>query len=168
MQPSKKYVFYKYSFFLLSCLTLISYGAPSHAANKKDPLSIWPQAEAGYKRVIIQLPSLPDEDLAKVELLPQQTMKTDCNRILINGDMETKPLSGWGYEYYVLSKIYEPASTRMACIPPTLSSKAITIQTNLPFLRYNSKLPIVVYIPKNIHLSYRIWSAGALQNTEGQ
>lgn len=166
MQISKKYTLCKYAFFLLSSLTLITYAVPSHAVNKKDPLSIWPKAEAGYKRVIIQLPPLSDEELSKVELLPQQTMKTDCNRILINGDIETKPLSGWGYEYYVLSKIYEPASTRMACNPPTLSSKPITIQTNLSFLRYNSKLPIVVYVPKNIHLSYRIWSAGALQNTE--
>lgn len=168
MQFSKKNAFCKYTLFLISCLTLISYTTPSYAINKKDPLSIWPKAEDGYKKIIIQLPKIQDENLHKVELIPEKTIKVDCNHIMINGTIETKPLTGWGYEYYVLNQIGQPASTMMACNPPTLSNKTIAIQTNLPFLRYNSKLPIVVYIPKNIHLSYRIWSAGALQNTENK
>jgi ecotin len=30
-----------------------------------------------------------------------------------------------------------------------------------PFLiRYNSRLPVVVYVPKGVEVKYRVWSAG--------
>lgn len=168
MHFSKKISLYKYGLFLLCCFSMVFYTMTGYAANKKDPMSIWPKAESGYKRVVIQLPTLKDEDAYRVELVPQKTMKADCNHIMINGKIETRPLTGWGYEYYVLSQIYPPASTRMACIPEITQSKSISIQTNLSFIRYNSKLPIVVYIPKDIQLSYRIWSAASLQNAENK
>jgi len=28
-------------------------------------------------------------------------------------------------------------------------------------LRYNSKLPVVVYVPKGVEVRYRVWSASA-------
>lgn len=164
----KKTSLSKFSLFLLCCFSMIFFTMTGNATNKKDPMSIWPKAELGYKRVVIQLPTLKDEDAYRVELVPQKTMKADCNHIMINGKIEIKPLTGWGYEYYVLSQISPPASTRMACFPAVTQSKSITIQTDLSFIRYNSKLPIVVYIPKDVQLSYRIWSAAPLQNAENK
>lgn len=162
----KKSTVCKLGLLLLNCLSFTLYSNVGYAAEKKDPMSIWPKPESGYKQIVIKLPILENEELYRVELIPEKIMKTDCNHIMINGEIETKPLIGWGYEYYVLSKINEPASTRMACIPQKIESKSIAIQTNLPFIDYNSKLPLVIYIPKNIDLSYRIWSAGLLQNAE--
>ncbi|EHD14520.1 hypothetical protein CIN_04520 [Commensalibacter intestini A911] len=162
----KKSTVYKNCLLLLTCLSFTLYSHTGQAAEKKDPMAIWPKPEKGYKQVVIQLPMLQNEELYRVELIPEKTIKTDCNRVMISGEMDTKPLTGWGYEYYVLSKINEPASTRMACIPQKIENKAIAIQTNLPFIDYNSKLPLVIYIPKNIHLSYRVWSAGLLHNAE--
>lgn len=166
MSSSKKSIMYNFSLFTIGCLSLISYSNTGYATNKKDPMAIWPKAESGYKQIVLNLPNIPNEDFYRIELIPEKTMKTDCNHVMINGVMEVKPLTGWGYEYYVLSKVNEPASTRMACIPQTIKTKEIAIQTNLPLINYNSKLPLVVYIPKEIRLSYRIWSAGNLQNTE--
>ncbi|MDI2089785.1 ecotin [Commensalibacter oyaizuii] len=135
----------------------------AYSASKKDPLSIWPKPEQGYKRVVIDLPVLHDEDNYKIELVPQKSMQVDCNRFMVSGTMETKPLTGWGYEYYVLSSIGPAASTRMACPGSTMQSKLIPVQTRMGFIRYNSKLPIVVYVPKDITMSYRVWSANPLQ-----
>ncbi|CAI3925446.1 Serine protease inhibitor ecotin (Eco) (PDB:1SLU) [Commensalibacter communis] len=154
------------------CLSLIGFFSfflnvtTGYTTDTKDPMSIWPKPEKGFKQIVIQLPHLQDEDLYRVELIPEKTLKADCNHIMINGTIETKPLTGWGYEYYVLSQIGQPASTRMACFPQTTELKQIAIHTNLKFLRYNSKLPLVIYTPKDIHLSYRVWSAGELKNAE--
>ena len=49
----------------------------------------------------------------------------------------------------------------------TLSTAAITLMILFCFnqvgdgfmLRYNSKLPIVLYVPKGVEVRYRIWSA---------
>jgi ecotin len=32
------------------------------------------------------------------------------------------------------------------------------------FIRYNSRLPIVVYVPEGVEVRYRIWKAGAEVN----
>jgi len=32
------------------------------------------------------------------------------------------------------------------------------------FIRYNSRLPIVVYVPEGVEVRYRIWEAGAEVN----
>ncbi len=37
---------------------------------------------------------------------------------------------------------------------------SLPLATAQRFVRYNSKLPIVVYAPKDIDVNYRIWQAG--------
>ena len=37
----------------------------------------------------------------------------------------------------------------------------ITIGGGPYLIRYNSRLPIVVYVPEGVDVLYRIWSAGA-------
>lgn len=47
----------------------------------------------------------------------------------------------------------------MAC-PDGKSKKAFVPVVGDGFmLRYNSKLPIVLYVPKDVEVRYRIWSA---------
>jgi ecotin len=47
----------------------------------------------------------------------------------------------------------------MACLdPPT--RKFVTMQPILT--SYNSKLPIVLYVPQNIEVKYRIWRADTI------
>lgn len=153
------------AFFILSCTTIAT-TSTGYAATKKDPLAIWPKAEKGYKKIVIKVPALQDEDARRVELVPQKLMKVDCNHTMISGAMQVKPLTGWGYEYYVLASMGPAISTRMACPDGTLHTKPVNVITQLSLLRYNSKLPIVVYVPTDIELSYRIWSAADLQKTK--
>ncbi|AKP34863.1 serine protease inhibitor ecotin [Yersinia aleksiciae] len=132
--------------------------------NQQQPLekiAPYPAAEKGMTRQVIFLDPQKDESRFKVELLIGKTLEVDCNRHMLGGQLETRTLSGWGFDYLVMDKISEPASTMMAC--PDNSRHPQFIAANLgdaAMQRYNSRLPIVVYVPQGVDVKYRIWEAG--------
>lgn len=125
-----------------------------------DILSPFPQAEKGMKRQVIQLPEQQDEAQYKVELLIGQKLEVDCNQHRLGGTLTSKTLEGWGYDYYLFDKVTSPVSTMMACPDGKKTEKFVTAYLgDHSLLRYNSKLPIVVYTPDNIDVKYRLWKA---------
>ncbi|MGR5946304.1 serine protease inhibitor ecotin [Enterobacter sp. C4G1] len=141
----------------------VSTSAFANETSKEQPLekvAPYPQAEKGMKRQVIQLPVQQDEANFKVELLIGQTLEVDCNQHRLGGQLESKTLEGWGYDYYVFSKVTSPVSTMMACPEGKKEKKFVTAYLgDNSLLRYNSKLPIVVYTPENIDVKYRVWKA---------
>lgn len=73
--------------------------------------------------------------------------------------MEERTLEGWGYSYYRLDKVSGPASTLMACPDSKKTEAFVPVVGDGFLLRYNSKLPVVVYVPKDVEVRYRVWSA---------
>lgn len=133
---------------------------PASASQPLEKIAPYPAAEKGMKRVAIALPALENEQNYKVELLPGKTLSVDCNQHRMGGTLETKTLEGWGYDYYQLSRVSAPASTMMACPKNEKTQKFVPVQLgDKAMLRYNSKLPIVVYAPENIEVKYRVWKA---------
>ncbi|MTH46465.1 serine protease inhibitor ecotin [Intestinirhabdus alba] len=129
-------------------------------ARPLEKIAPWPKAESGMKRQVIQLTPQEDESTLKVELLIGQTMEVDCNRHRLGGKLESKTLEGWGYDYYIFEKAASPVSTLMACPDGKKTQKFVTAWLgDKEMLRYNSRLPIVVYVPENIEVKYRIWKA---------
>ena len=125
-----------------------------------DILNPFPQAEKGMKRQVIQLPEQKDEAQYKVELLIGQKLEVDCNQHRLGGELTSKTLEGWGYDYYLFDKVTSPVSTMMACPDGKKTEKFVTAYLgDQSMLRYNSKLPIVVYTPENIDVKYRLWKA---------
>lgn len=144
----------------LALLAAISASAFAADVQPQEKTAPWPQAEKGMKRQMIQLPPQDDESGYKVELLIGQKMKVDCNTHRLGGKLESKTLEGWGYDYYRFDEVSSPVSTMMACPDGKKEEKFVTAWLGEnSLLRYNSKLPIVVYTPENIEVKYRIWKA---------
>jgi ecotin len=155
--------------FSAAVLSLACVSASAFAANTPlEKVAPYPQAEKGMKRQVITLPQQKDESGYKVELLIGQTLEVDCNQHRLGGELESKTLEGWGYDYYVFDKVTSPASTMMACPDGKKTQKFVTAYLgDDAMVRYNSKLPIVVYTPENIDVKYRVWKAEeSVQNAE--
>jgi ecotin len=127
-----------------------------------DIMKPYPLPEAGYDRMVIHLEPLANEDLSKVELLIGKIMEVDCNLHSLSGMLESETIVGWGYSYYILRNAGGPAaSTRMTCPPGEEKKEAfVQVRGDGHLLRYNSKLPIVVYVPTDFEVRYRIWAPG--------
>lgn len=126
-----------------------------------EALKPYPAASAGYNRHVIELPAQADEAEHKVELIAGKTLEVDCNQQRLGGQWQEKTVEGWGYNYYELGQVGPALSTLMAC--PDNSRKQAFVQVGgEPLLvRYNSKLPLVIYAPAEVEVRYRIWSATA-------
>lgn len=132
----------------------------THATNAAgEALKPFPAAQAGEVRYVIALPARADEDLHKVELIAGKTLEVDCNRHRLGGQWEEKTVQGWGYTYHRLDKVGPPMSTLMACPDNSRRQAFVAIGGEPLLLRYNSKLPLVVYAPQGVEVRYRIWSA---------
>ena len=127
-----------------------------------DALKAFPAAAAGQSRHVITLPAQTDESARKVELILGKTQTVDCNRQFFGGRLETRTAEGWGYDYYVLPALGNAASTLMGC-PPGSERQAFVTTQEQPLIRYNSRLPVVVYAPSDVEVRYRVWRAGETQ-----
>lgn len=127
---------------------------------KKDNVHMFPQPKEGFERYVIKVPALDNENDHKVELMIGKTVSVDCNHHVLLGKLEAKPLKGWGYTYLEANNINGMrASTRMACQKAN-SDKFISLAPSKESMqRYNSRSPIVTYVPKDYEVRYRIWSA---------
>lgn len=132
----------------------------AHAA-RLETVAPFPKPESGFTRQVIHLAPKPQEENFQVEVLAGKTLTVDCNRQRLGGILEEKNLQGWGYPFYRLEKVIGPMSTRMACPDGKSKQESVPVVGDGFLLRYNSKLPIVLYVPKDIEVRYRIWSASS-------
>lgn len=145
----------------LIVLLLLSFLLPlASAGEMSEHLEPYPAAEDGFERMVFRVPAAEDESALKVEIIVGKTLSVDCNRTSFSGFLETRVARGWGFQYFVLEEVHGPMSTRMACPPDTQHVDRFIQVTGDGFLqRYNSKLPMVVYVPEDYEVRYRIWAA---------
>ena len=151
--------------FLAIGLALLNAGA---LAAGHPELKAFPDAGEGMERLVIVLPHKErgEEDGFKVELTPGKMMLTDgVNLMRLGSTIAPRPLEGWGYTYYEVTGSDVAMSTLMAA--PEGGQKVERFVTGTPLLiPYNSRLPIVVYVPRGYEVRYRIWSAGVTRKAE--
>lgn len=122
-----------------------------------ENLKAFPESLDGMDRYVIFLDKKKNEDQLKVEIQPGKTMEVDCNVQRLLGQLVDVDVEGWGYTYYKFESKGEVVSTMMFCPDP---KKPGFVYGESKLLNYNSRLPIVVYVPKGMALKYKIWSAG--------
>jgi ecotin len=142
----------------------LALAAASALAQPAD-LKPFPPAEPGQQRFVLRLPPTADDEARRVQLLVGRTLEVDCNRLLLGAPVEQRTAPGWGFDYYVVGPFGSPASTLMACPPGTPKRREFVAAHTpaLESLRYNPKLPLVIYAPAGADVRYRIWTAGELQ-----
>lgn len=128
-----------------------------------DNLKAFPPAKQGQTRHVLSLPTEDQEASLRVELIVGKTVSLDANnRYFFGGKLENKTVTGWGFNYYLLPKLGPLAGTLMAVNPNApKADRFITLGGEPLLVRYNSKLPIVVYVPEGVEVRYRIWRAPA-------
>jgi ecotin len=133
------------------------------SAHARDNMEAFPPAEQGNVRYVLRLPTQDDESAFKVELVVGKTVQVDEeNNYFFGGTIKEETLSRWGFPRYIVSQLGPMAGTLMAIDPAAPKVARFIMLGGGPYLiRYNSRLPIVVYAPEGVEVRYRIWTAGA-------
>ena len=142
----------------------------AQAADAGDYLKAFPAAEKGMVRHVLILPADEHEENMKLELVVGKTVQLEpANRYFFGGRIETKTARGWGFSYYVLPNLGPMGGTLMAVDPnaPKID-RFIQVGGESPLLRYNSKVPVVVYVPSGVEVRYRIWRAAPEMSKVGE
>jgi ecotin len=128
-----------------------------------DNMQAFPPAGDGMVRYVLHLPEQADESAFKVELIVGKTVEIDAqNSYFLGGRIEAEAIEGWGFTRYIVRKIGPMAGTLMAVDPNVPKVARFIPLGGEPFLvRYNSRLPVVIYVPEGAEVRYRVWSAGA-------
>lgn len=126
-----------------------------------DNMKAFPPPDQGMVRYVLQLPKQDDETASKVELLVGKTVLVDQqNRYFFGGKIQQETIKGWGFTRYNVSQLGPMAGTQMAIDPNVPKVKRFVSLGGEPYLiRYNSRLPVVVYAPEGVEVRYRIWTA---------
>ncbi len=128
-----------------------------------DNMKAFPAPADGMSRFVVTLPAEANEGDLKVEVVIGKTVQLEpSNRYFFGGKIETKVAQGWGFTYYLLPELGPMGGTLMG-----VDANAAKVERFVPvageplLLRYNSKLPVVVYVPDGVEVRYRIWRAPA-------
>jgi ecotin len=143
------------------CILLLSLFMLSNTGDAEDNMKAFPPADEGMSRFVLQLPEQADETLIKVELLIGKTVQTDeRNRYFFGGKIIEETIQGWGFPRFVVKELGPMAGTLVAVDPQAPKvSRFITLGGEPLLIRYNSRLPLVVYVPNGVEVRYRLWKA---------
>ena len=147
-------------FFHSGVAALLLFGTPAIAADA-SLLDAFDDAQPGMKRQVLFLPHKEREEEVnfRLELRAGKVYETDgVNQYRLGGQLEQRTLKGWGYRYYEYTGSEALVSTLMAA--PEGAPKVRQFVAGAPLsIPYNSRVPVVIYLPEDMSAQYRVWSA---------
>lgn len=124
----------------------------------KQSTDIFPTPEKGYKKLVIEVPHSANDGNKKIEFSVGKWMEVDgCNHFSLQGTLEKKDLKGWGYDYYIFKTNGDVVSTQMAC--PGAPNRNLFVSAQPEMVRYNGRLPIIIYVPDEYQVQFKIYKA---------
>lgn len=149
-------------YFLQIALVVGCFSAPygASAQNKTESeknLAAFPPASAGSHRFVIHLPRLKKEQDAKVEIIAGRTATVDCNNHWFGGRLTQNVVKGWGFDYFNITASDRMAGTLMGCPDASKRTAFVPVRGENFFVRYNSRVPLVIYANDGVEIRYRIW-----------
>ena len=143
--------------------SFLLFGTPVLAVPPAPPspaMRPFPPAENGFKRTVIHLQALANEGANKLEIIIGKTLKIDCNKHWYIGHLSEDAVRGLGVTYFSLKLVTGPTSTLYACPAGQQEHDAfVPVQLDEGLSPYNSKFPVVVYVPNEFEVHYRVWTA---------
>ncbi len=124
-------------------------------------LKAYPETLKGYERIVMHLEAKNNEEDYKVEILPGKLAEIDCNQHFLIAKTSAREVKGWGFTYYVVKSDGKMGSTLKGCTTQPKRTVFVTAESTL--VGYNSRLPIVVFVPKGLTAQYRLWSAAGVK-----
>ena len=129
-------------------------------ASAADDLKPFPPAGDRMTRHVIRLPQKENESDFKVELIVGKTVRTDSvNRHFFGGELKTETIPGWGFDRYILSQLGPMGGTLIAVPSDAPKVEQFVKLGGETIVRYNSRVPLVVYVPAGVEVRYRFWRA---------
>lgn len=144
------------------CITaILSFFLAVQVARAADNMKAFPPADVGMTRHVLQLPQQDDESLFRLELVVGKTVMTDAHNVyFFGGQIKEETIEGWGFPRYIVKELGPMGGTLMAVDPNAPKVARFVTLAGEPYLiRYNSRLPVVVYVPEGVEVRYRIWRA---------
>lgn len=132
------------------------------SGEEHEYLKAFPATSEGMTRFVLELPNKErdEENAFLVELLVGKTIETDgINEYFIGGTIAEQPLKGWGFTYYEIKKLGPVGSTKIA-VPAGKPAVTKFVSGPKKMIPYNSRVPIVIYVPEGAEVKYRIFEAG--------
>lgn len=141
------------SFLLFLCIVQVV-----EAVNNLEP---YPPAEKEMVRYVLHLPKRDDESVLMVELLVGKTLPVDePNRYMFSGEIEPEIVQGWGVILYKVKNLGALTGTLIGTNPSTPKVPRFIPLAGKPYIiRYDSEWPIVVYVPADAEVRYRVWAS---------
>ncbi len=143
----------------VSSIAVLSFLMAVSSALAGDNMKAFPPAEEGMIRYVLQLPKQDNESIFRVELFVGKTVQLDeRNQYFFGGKIDAVNIEGWGYTRYVVSQLGPMAGTLIGVDPNAPKvDRFITLGGEPYIIRYNSRLPVVLYVPEGVEVRYRIW-----------
>ena len=139
--------------------TLLPLMAPITQANQPPEIPLppmdanaFPPAKPGQTKVFIKLPPIQNEYRTMVELIPGKTLMADCNTLGFTGKLQTKRTVQGQIEYYELTQVAGPLTSRKICPANSKRKKFVEVTNARHTVQYNSPVPLVIYVPKGFQI----------------
>ena len=153
---------------LLLLFTIVPLVSTAHGQEGKKYLKAFPKASKGMTRYVIHLPDKKrgEDSNFRVEIIVGKEILTDgVNKVRLGGKIEAKPLKGWGFTYYQVDEFGQPMSTLIG-VPEGTPKKKKFVSLPSKTINYNSRVPLVIYVPQGGEVRYRVWKASEPQKAK--